>query len=101
MPGGCSTIHICGSGDIFEKADHTPESGLGTREYVSRGWRLSNANVSIRGPAPTLGADNRHLLSGLLGLSDTAIAEMEDEDAVGSTLLGASEPASVPSRPPG
>ena len=80
----------------FEKAHHTPESGLGTREYVSRGWRLSNADVSIRGPAPTLGADNRRLLSGLLGLSETTIAELEDEDTIGSTLLGASEPASVP-----
>ena len=80
----------------FEKAHHTAESGLGTREYVSRGWRLSNADVSIRGPAPTLGADNRRLLSGLLGLSETTIAELEDEDTIGSTLLGASEPASVP-----
>ncbi len=80
----------------FEKAEHTPESGLGTREYVSRGWRLSNADVSIQGPAPTLGAHNQYALSHLLGLSGATIAELEDEDAVGSTLLGASEPASVP-----
>ncbi len=80
----------------FEETHHIPESNLGTREYVTRGWRLSNADVSIRGPAPTLGADNHRLLSGLLGLSDATIAELEDAEAVGSTLLGAGEPASVP-----
>ena len=79
----------------FEKAEHTPKSGMGTREYVSRGWRLSNAEVSVRGPAPTLGADNRRILSGLLGLPDQTIADLEKAEAVGSTLLGASEPASV------
>ena len=96
MPGGCCRTRICGSGGYFEKAQHTPESAMGTREYISRGWRISNAEVAIRGPAPTLGADNRHILSGLLGLPDKTITDLEKAEAVGSTLLGASEPASVP-----
>ena len=82
--------------NYFEPAEHGPSTGLGRREYVSRGWRLSGGGVGIRKPAPMLGEDNRYVLSGVLGLTDEEIAELEAADAVGQTLLGAREPAEVP-----
>ena len=80
----------------FEQAEHHPDTGLGRREYVSRGWRISGADVGIGKAGPMLGEDNRYVLSEVLGFSDDEIAGLEAAGAVGQTLLGASEPASVP-----
>ena len=80
----------------FETVEHPPPAGLGRREYVSRGWRMSGNDVRIRKAAPLLGEDNEWGLSHLLGLSESKIAELEAEDAVGQTLTGARTPSSVP-----
>ncbi len=80
----------------FEAVEHHPDTELGQREYVSRGWRMSGSPVRIRKPAPMLGEDNRYVLSQVIGLSDARIAELEAADAVGQRLTGAPPPAAVP-----
>ena len=80
----------------FEPADHHPKTGLGRREYLSRGWRMSGNDVHIRKPAPMLGEDNAHILSDLLGLTEPQISQLEEAEAIGQTLAGARTPASVP-----
>ena len=80
----------------FEPVEHPPETGLGRREYLTRGWRMSGNDVRIRKPAPMLGEDNRQILSDLLGLTDSRITALKAAEAIGQTLAGARIPASVP-----
>ena len=82
--------------NYFETARHRSETGLGNREYVSRGWRMSNSDVRIHKPAPMLGEDNGLILSDLLGLTEAQISQLEEAEAIGRTLAGARIPASVP-----
>ena len=79
----------------FEPVEHRPQTGLGRREYVSRGWRMSNSDVRIHKPGPMLGEDNRFILSDMLGLPGARIADLTAADAIGQTLAGARIPASV------
>ena len=80
----------------FEPAEHDPATGLGRREYVSRGWRMSGNDVRIRKPAPMLGEDNQFVLSGILGLSEAYVADLEASDVAGQELAGAQTPSAVP-----
>ena len=80
----------------FEPVEHPPETGLGRREYLTRGWRMSGNDVRIRKAAPMLGEDNAHILSDLLGLTVPQISRLEEAEAIGQTLAGARIPASVP-----
>ncbi len=80
----------------FESVDHAAESGLGRREYVGRGWKLSNAEVRISKSAPRLGEDNDYVLSQVLGLSRPDIEQLYQSNAVGQTLEGAQTPTVVP-----
>ena len=80
----------------FEAAEHHPATGLGRQEYVSRGWRMSGNDVRITKPAPMLGEDNQRVLSGILGLDEQRIAELEASDTVGQKLAGAQTPSAVP-----
>jgi len=80
----------------FETVEHPPETGLGRREYVSRGWRLSGAGVQIRSGAPQLGDSNGHVLEGLLGLENQEIQELEDDGVIGSRPIGDSPAGAVP-----
>ncbi len=80
----------------FEAVDHPPETGLGRREYVSRGWRLSGTGVKIRSGAPQLGDSNEYVLQGLLGLSGGEIQTLEDGGVIGSQPIGGSPAGAVP-----
>lgn len=80
----------------FEPVEHTAESGLGHREYVGRGWKLSDAEIHIRKSAPLLGQDNHYVLSEVLGMGESEIEELQAASAIGQTLAGAATPASVP-----
>ncbi len=80
----------------FESVEHDATTGLGRREYVSRGWRMSGSDVRIRKSAPLLGQDNRYALSQVLGMDDGEIAELEAAGAVGEALTGAQTPSAVP-----
>ena len=43
---------------FFEKVTHPAETGLGTKEYIGRGWKFSESKAGIGGPAPLLGEAN-------------------------------------------
>ena len=81
---------------FFERVDHTPETGLGTREYVSRGWRLGSSDVTIRGQAPQIGEANDYVLRDMLGLEETDISSLDKQEAIGKQLSGSSIPSMVP-----
>ena len=74
--------------NFYERVQHTPESGIGTRTYMSRPWKMSRTPSFIRRPAPALGEHNERILGELLGLGDAEIAELYELDVVGK------EPAS-------
>ena len=80
----------------FEGVEHPPETGLGGREYVSRGWRLSDNAIRIRGPAPRLGEANDYTLRQVLGLGQAEIDELRREGVIGESLVGGGPAATVP-----
>ncbi|MFQ6031172.1 MAG: CoA transferase, partial [Dehalococcoidia bacterium] len=80
---------------FYESTDHPPETGLGIREYIGRGWKLSDANLHIQGPGPMLGEGNEYVLGTLLGLSGEEIGSLREEGVIGETLQGAVTPSSV------
>jgi crotonobetainyl-CoA:carnitine CoA-transferase CaiB-like acyl-CoA transferase len=80
----------------FEPVYHPDKSDLGRREYVGRGWKLSDAEIRIRKSAPLLGADNHYVLSQMLGMGQSDIEELLSVNAIGQTLSGAATPTSVP-----
>jgi hypothetical protein len=81
---------------FFEAVEHPPEVGLGRREYLGRGWKLSGNNIRIRKPAPFLGEDNHYVLGQILGLSTQEIDQLRQEGVIGETLEEASTPSFVP-----
>ena len=77
---------------LFEQVEHPGESGLGKREYLGRGWRLSGSDVRIRGAAPDMGEANEFILHDMLGLEPHEIAQLKNEEAIGEELAGAATP---------
>ncbi len=82
--------------NLFETVEHPPETGLGRREYLGRGWKLSGNSLRIRRPAPRLGEANDYVLAEILGLSANEIANLRQEGVIGEDLTGASSPSTVP-----
>jgi crotonobetainyl-CoA:carnitine CoA-transferase CaiB-like acyl-CoA transferase len=72
---------------LFEAVEHPPETGLGRREYLGRGWKLSGNDIHIKQPAPTLGEANEYILGDVLGLTPVEIAELCQVNALGQTLV--------------
>ena len=81
---------------FFEEVEHPPKSGLGARQYLGRGWRLSKSDAAIQGPAPELGQHNQQILGRLLGLSGQEIDKLEEEEVISTALQPASTPNVVP-----
>ena len=81
---------------FFESVEHSPETGLGKREYVSRGWHLESSDVTIRGQAPQMGEANDYVLRDILGLEESDISYLDEKEAIGKQLSGASIPSMVP-----
>ena len=84
------------SRSFFEPAQHSSATGLGSREYIGRGWKMSGNDLKIQAPAPLLGQDNDYLLREVLGLSEHDIAALLHDKVVGDVPEGASVPATVP-----
>lgn len=80
----------------FESVEHPTETGLGRRDYVGRGWRLSKNDLSIAKPAPLLGEHNDYVLRHVLGLSEADILELEREQLIGQSPVGGRAPGTVP-----
>ena len=81
---------------FFEQVDHPPGTGLGRREYIGRGWKMSGNPLHIRHPAPVLGEANQYILKDVLGLSDPEIEALVREQVVADQPEGASVPPTVP-----
>ena len=81
---------------FFQQVDHPPETGLGQREYVSRGWRLSESDMGIRGPAPRLGEANDYVLMEVLGMNGSEVDQLVREGIIGEAPKGGAPPSSVP-----
>ena len=80
---------------LFEPADHPEVTGLGRREYLGRGWKLSGSEVKVRGPAPMLGEGNEYVLGEIMGLDAAEIQALTDEGAIGEQPIGATTPGAV------
>ena len=80
---------------LFEPAEHPKVTGLGRREYLGRGWKLSGSEVKVRGPAPILGEGNEYVLGEVMGLDDDEIQALRDEGAIGEHPIGATTPGAV------
>jgi crotonobetainyl-CoA:carnitine CoA-transferase CaiB-like acyl-CoA transferase len=80
---------------LFEPADHPEVTGLGRREYLGRGWKLSGSEVKVRGPAPILGEGNEYVLGEVMGLGADEIQALRDEGAIGEHPIGATTPGAV------
>ena len=81
---------------FFQPADHPDQTGLGRREYVGRGWSLSESPINPIRPAPMLGEANDYVLSRILGLNDEEIQRLTDAGTVGDSLADAQVPTTVP-----
>ena len=81
---------------FFERVDHPAETGLGTKEYIGRGWKFSRSGAAIAGPAPRLGEANVHVLAEVLGLSPAERDALEAEEVTGTYPIGGKAPAQVP-----
>ncbi|MEK7807121.1 MAG: CoA transferase [Chloroflexota bacterium] len=81
---------------FFEAVTHPPETGLGRREYIGRGWKLSQSALIIGGPAPSLGEGNDYVLRQVLGLEPEVITKLRLEGVIGEAPVGGRPPASIP-----
>jgi len=81
---------------FFEGVHHSPDSGIGEKPYISRGWRSSGMESRIQGPGPSLGEANEYVLRDILGLSAGDVARLEREGVIGRSPVGASSPRPLP-----
>ncbi|WP_018321468.1 CaiB/BaiF CoA-transferase family protein [Bradyrhizobium sp. WSM2793] len=64
---------------------------IGSHPQPSIPIREGEEPYAVRTVAPTLGQHNREILSGLLGLSDAEIAQLEREGIIGTKMLSEGE----------
>ena len=81
---------------FFESVEDSPETELGRREYLGRGWNLSDSDVQIRGEAPRLGEANNYVLGDVLGLNSSDIEDLRNKGVIGEKLIGGGTPSTVP-----
>ena len=81
---------------FFERATHPEETGLGDKDYVGRGWKFSDSKAEIAGPAPLLGEANGYVLSRLLGLPQSRVDGLTEDEVIGTEPIGGRAPSQVP-----
>ena len=81
---------------FFEPASHPPETGLGVKEYLGRGWKFSDSEAAIAGPAPRLGEANDYALRQILGLPQSQIEALAQQEIIGDRPIGGHPPSSPP-----
>ncbi len=81
---------------FFEKVAHPAETGLGSRDYIGRGWKFSGSHAGIAGPAPLLGEANEYALAELLGLPLSRLEALAEQDVIGNRPIGGNTPSQVP-----
>jgi crotonobetainyl-CoA:carnitine CoA-transferase CaiB-like acyl-CoA transferase len=67
-------------------------TNVGTRLYPRMPWLAKKAPPPQSIPAPTLGQHNREILTGILGLSDEDLRELEAEGIIGTEVVGVPTP---------
>ncbi len=72
------------SRNFLERVRHSDDSGIGSRIIMGRPYRMSKTDLSVRGPAPTFGQDNRALLEELLGKPSHQVDRLVDDTVVTS-----------------
>lgn len=81
---------------FFETAVNPPETGLGARRYIGRGWKFSESRAAVAGPAPRLGEANGYALAELLGRPAAETAALAAEGITGAAPIGGNPPAATP-----
>ena len=81
---------------FFERVTHPTETGLGTKEYIGRGWKFSGSKAGIAGPAPLLGEANDYTLRGILGLTAEQVDALAEQDVIGAEPIGGRSPSQAP-----
>ena len=81
---------------FFETVHNPPEVDLRPKGYVGRGWKFSESEASIKGPAPKLGEANDYVLAELLGMDPVRLKAFEDEWTLGRSRAGGVATGSVP-----
>ena len=81
---------------FFEKVIHPEQTELGTRDYIGRGWKFSQSGAGIAEPAPLLGEANAYVLHDLLGLPQSRVDGMAQEEIIGTEPIGGRVPSQVP-----
>ena len=81
---------------FFEKVAHPTETGLGTKEYIGRGWKFSGSTARVGGPAPLLGEANDYALQELLGLPEEEMTSLTEQEVIGAEPIGGRVPSQVP-----
>ena len=67
---------------FIEKVTADPERNLGTRAFIARPWHLNKTEVKIKGFAPSFGEANQYVLNELMGIDNTFIQELIQQDVV-------------------
>lgn len=68
---------------LLEWVEFPEERKMGGRRLIiGRPWHFSNEDVKVRGPAPTFGQHNRHVLRDILGYDEERIAALERDDVL-------------------
>ena len=81
---------------FFERVAHPEQTGLGSRDYIGRGWRFSDSRAEIAGPAPLLGEANGYVLRDLLGLTQGRFDDLTEGEVIGTRPIGGGAPSQVP-----
>jgi benzylsuccinate CoA-transferase BbsF subunit len=68
---------------FFEVVSHHPGTGIPPLPYGSRPWKLLGTPAVKARAAPTMGEDNRLVLSGLLGRSEAELSALEAQGVIG------------------
>jgi crotonobetainyl-CoA:carnitine CoA-transferase CaiB-like acyl-CoA transferase len=68
---------------FFEVVSHHPGTGIPPLPYGSRPWKLLGTPAVKPVAAPTMGEDNRRVLSGLLGQTEEEMSALEAKGVIG------------------
>ncbi len=69
---------------FFERVTYPEDRNIGTRPFIGRPYKFSRTPLKIRGPAPTFGQDNEHVLQQLLGLGGPNYKQLVQDGIVGA-----------------
>ncbi len=68
---------------LLEWIEYPNEREMGGRRMViGRPWRFSGTSLKVRGPAPTFGQHNNHVLHDILGYDELRIAALKRDEIV-------------------